>query len=285
MNRRAFLNTAAGIAAISSSTRAAEDADVRAVHAEALKQHEENVGRLQNWIRQPSIAAENIGMEEGCKTMMRLLQDAGFGKVSRVQTKGFPGVTGILDAGAPRTLGVYFMYDVKQVEASEWTSPPWEAALLEKPGVGKVVMGRGAVNQKGPQSAFLAALHAFRRSGRKLPVNLVLVAEGEEEIGSENLAQIVQNPNVFGATAAIHGRNDAVCKPGTRRQDHHLARREGRCRSGTRLYWREVGSRPEQGCSFLECSAVRQPDVALGAGASHAGGEGRLHARHRRVRR
>jgi acetylornithine deacetylase/succinyl-diaminopimelate desuccinylase-like protein len=67
---------------------------------------------------------------------------------------------------------------------------------LDKPGVGKVVMGRGAVNQKGPQSAFLAALHAFRRSGRKLPVNVVLVAEGEEEIGSENLAQIVQSSNI-----------------------------------------------------------------------------------------
>ena len=45
-------------------------------------------------------------------------------------------------------------------------------------------MGRGAVNQKGPQAAFLAALHAIRGAGQKLPVNLVLVAEGEEEIGS-----------------------------------------------------------------------------------------------------
>jgi acetylornithine deacetylase/succinyl-diaminopimelate desuccinylase-like protein len=47
-------------------------------------------------------------------------------------------------------------------------------------------MGRGAVNQKGPQMAFLAALHAFKATGRKLPVNLVLVAEGEEEIASPN---------------------------------------------------------------------------------------------------
>ena len=55
---------------------------------------------------------------------------------------------------------------------------------MDKPGFGKVLMGRGAVNQKGPEAAFLAALHAIRGAGQKLPVNLVLVAEGEEEIGS-----------------------------------------------------------------------------------------------------
>ena len=54
------------------------------------------------------------------------------------------------------------MYDVKQVDPSEWSSPPWAAALVDKPGFGKVLMGRGAVNQKGPQAALLAALHAIR---------------------------------------------------------------------------------------------------------------------------
>jgi len=70
-----------------------------------------------------------------------------------------------LDAGAKRTLGVYFMYDVKQANPDEWSSPPWEARRLDMPGLGNVIMGRGAVNQKGPQSAFLAALHAFRAAG------------------------------------------------------------------------------------------------------------------------
>src|SRR5436189_3796402 len=51
----------------------------------------------------------------------------------------------------------------------------------------------GAVNQKGPEAAFLAALHALRGAKRKLPVNLVLVAEGEEEIGSPHIGQIVQD--------------------------------------------------------------------------------------------
>jgi acetylornithine deacetylase/succinyl-diaminopimelate desuccinylase-like protein len=70
---------------------------------------------------------------------------------------------------------------------------------VDKPGFGKVVMGRGAVNQKGPESAFLAALHAIRGAKRQLPVNLVLVAEGEEEIGSPHIGQIVHRPEVEAA--------------------------------------------------------------------------------------
>src|SRR5437867_2783181 len=97
------------------------------------------------------------------------------------------------------------MYDVKQVDAAEWSSPPWEAALVDKPGLGKVVMGRGAVNQKGPQASLLAALHAIRGAGRKLPVNLVLVAEGEEEIGSPHFAQIVRRPEVQSALSRCSG--------------------------------------------------------------------------------
>jgi acetylornithine deacetylase/succinyl-diaminopimelate desuccinylase-like protein len=85
------------------------------------------------------------------------------------------------------------------VDPAEWSSPPWDAALVEKPGLGTVLIGRGAVNQKGPEASFIAALHAIRASGRKLPVNLVLVAEGEEEIGSPHFPQIVHRPEVVAA--------------------------------------------------------------------------------------
>src|SRR5204863_7143368 len=106
---------------------------------------------------------------------------------------------------AGRTLGLYYMYDVKQVDPAEWSSPPWDAALVDKPGLGKVVMGRGAVNQKGPEAAFLAALHAIRGANKKLPVNLVLVAEGEEEIGSPHFPQIVRRPEVLTALRKCSG--------------------------------------------------------------------------------
>ena len=97
------------------------------------------------------------------------------------------------------------MYDVKQVDPAEWSSPPWDAAVVEKPGLGRVLMGRGAVNQKGPQAAMLGALHAIKGAGMRLPVNLVLVAEGEEEIGSPHFPQIVNRPEVQKALSHCSG--------------------------------------------------------------------------------
>ena len=193
------------MAALATPRLARADDALAAVQAEIEKRHGEGVQRLQEWVRQPSIAAENRGMSEGCELMMRLARDAGFQSVTRVPTDGQPGVFATLDAGAPRTVGLYFMYDVKQVDPSEWSSPPWDAALVDKPGFGKVVMGRGAVNQKGPEAAFLAALHAIRGSGRKVPVNLVLVAEGEEEIGSPPFRQVVGRPEVSAALKRCSG--------------------------------------------------------------------------------
>jgi acetylornithine deacetylase/succinyl-diaminopimelate desuccinylase-like protein len=70
---------------------------------------------------------------------------------------------------------------------------------VDRAGVGKVIVGRGATNSKGPQMACLAALQAFKAAGAKLPVNLVLIAEGEEEIGSPNFRQIVFKPEVEAA--------------------------------------------------------------------------------------
>ncbi len=209
------------------------DPDLKPIYAEIEKRHDEAVKRLQEWIHQPSIAAENRGMNEGCELTMRMLRDAGFGEVTKVPTDGQPGIFATLDAGAPRTVGLYFMYDVKQVDPAEWSSPPWEAAMVDKPGLGKVVIGRGAVNQKGPEAAFLAALHAIRGAGRKLPVNLVFVAEGEEEIGSPHFPQIVRRPEVLAALKRTTGRLHADGGAGPRRQGAHDAGRQGRDRAAS----------------------------------------------------
>jgi acetylornithine deacetylase/succinyl-diaminopimelate desuccinylase-like protein len=207
MDRRTFLEgSVAGVAALALPTRArAAGQDLAGVYAQVEKRHPDTVRLLQEWIRQPSIAAENLGMSEGCDLTIRLLKDAGFQTAVRVPTDGQPGVFATLDAGAPRTVGVYFMYDVKQVNPAEWSSPPWAAALVDRPGLGKVLIGRGAVNQKGPEAAFLGALHAIRAAGRKLPVNVVLVAEGEEEIGSPHFPQIVRRPEMQSALARCLG--------------------------------------------------------------------------------
>jgi acetylornithine deacetylase/succinyl-diaminopimelate desuccinylase-like protein len=201
MDRRTFLQgSLAGAATLAIPQRgAAEERELSPILAQIDKHHDEAVERLQEWIKQPSIAAENKGVNEGCELTMRFLRDAGFGQVTKIPTDGQPGIFATLDAGAPKTLGLYFMYDVKQVDPAEWTSPPWAAALVEKPGLGTVLVGRGAVNQKGPEASFIAALHAIRDAGRKPPVNMVLVAEGEEEIGSPHFPQIVRRPEVMAA--------------------------------------------------------------------------------------
>lgn len=195
---------AAGAAALSPGVaRAATDRAAIRTAAEADKAA--SVKRLQDWIAHPGIAAEKWRMDEACGFTMALLKDAGFQKVEKVPTRGEPGIFATLDAGAPRTMGIYFMYDVKQVDPAEWSTPPFEAAIIDKPGWGRAVQGRGAVNQKGPQMAFLGALHAMRAAGVKLPVNLVLVAEGEEEIASPNFHEIVRTPHVMAALKRCEG--------------------------------------------------------------------------------
>ncbi len=207
LDRREFLKATAAstlVLALPSAGYSAEP-DWEALGSEIKKGHNEAVRRLQQWIHQPSIAAENRGLSEGCEFTIQLLREAGFQEAKRVNTDGQPGVFATLDAGAPKTLGLYFMYDVKQVDPAEWSSPPWEARLVDKPGLGRVMVGRGSVNQKGPQSALLAAVHAIRGAGLKLPVNLVLIAEGEEEMGSPHFAQVVHQPEVQAALKRCSG--------------------------------------------------------------------------------
>src|ERR1700676_2916310 len=173
------------------------DAEKAAVLAQVPKMHAENLKRLQEWIALPSIAAENRNFPQGPDYMAKLAQDAGFTGVKLIPTSGKPGVFGKIDAGARTTMAIYFMYDVKQFVPEEWSSPPLEGRLVQKPGLGMVCMGRGAVNQKGPENSFLSALMAFRAAGKKLPVNLVLVCEGEEEIGSPHFRDVIMTPEVM----------------------------------------------------------------------------------------
>ena len=190
---------------ILTATLAAAPAELQPIYDQVTKQHAQSVERLRKWVALPTIAAEGLNTEEGVKYMMKLATEAGFQRVERVATDGKPGVFATLDAGAAKTVGLYFMYDVKQFDPKEWSSPPLAGKIVDKPGFGKVMIGRGAVNQKGPESAFLAALHAIRAAGKKLPVNLVLVAEGEEEIGSPHFAQIVRRPDISAALSKTIG--------------------------------------------------------------------------------
>lgn len=176
-----------------------------AIRKAAEKGREAAIKRLQDWIALPSIAAEDLNMPEGAEYMLELALDAGFDDAIVVPTDGHPGVYATMDNGAERTLAIYFMYDVKQFDPSEWSSPPLEGRIVDRPGFGKAIMGRGAVNQKGPEANLLAGLHAMKEAGVRPPVNLVLVAEGEEEIGSPHFHQIVSRPDIMAALKQSEG--------------------------------------------------------------------------------
>src|SRR5260370_14624665 len=164
-SRRDFVQGALSGAVLMTGTASALAAagdDKGAVLAQIPKMHAENVKRLQDWIALPSIAAENRNYPKGAEHMAKLAEQAGFTGVKIIPTSGKPGVFGRLDSGAKTTVAVYFMNDVKQFVPEEWSSPPLEGRLVEKAGLGTVCMGRGAVNQKGPQNSFLSALMALK---------------------------------------------------------------------------------------------------------------------------
>ena len=204
--KRLHLSLSAGLAALVVSQPAhAQTLNRQQLEKAVAARHDTTVKALQDWIALPTIAAEGKNVAEGAEYMRKLALDAGFQKARVVPSGGVPGVFATLDAGAKTTLGIYFMYDVKQFDPAEWSSPPLEGRLVDREGEGQVMMGRGAVNQKGPEMAFLAALKAMKAAGRKLPVNLVLVAEGEEEIASPNFPTIVADPEVAAALKRTAG--------------------------------------------------------------------------------
>lgn len=150
----------------------------------------EHLAHLQRWVRQPSVSAQNRGIAEMANLLAGDLRTLGFKEVTIVPTSGHPGVFGFYDAGAPRTLLVYMMYDV-QPEETAWKVPAFDGALVETE-LGRVLMARGATNQKGPERAFLNAVDSIIKTTGKLPVNILVAAEGEEELGSTNYLEVIQ---------------------------------------------------------------------------------------------
>lgn len=149
-----------------------------------------HIAHLQRWVRQRSISAQNDGIREMAALVADDLRELGFGEVELVETDGHPGVWGFYDAEAPRTLMVYMMYDVQPIEENWQIDDPFAGELVDLD-MGTVLMARGATNQKGPQRAFLNALDAILAVHGTLPVNLMVVAEGEEELGSPHFDQVL----------------------------------------------------------------------------------------------
>ncbi len=175
---------------------------------EHIDRHQpEHLERLRALIRVPSISAENRGMSECAELLASSYESLGCRHVEIAPTKGHPVVYAEYDAGQPVTLLVYFMYDVKQVTGEEWTliHDPFDPQVVERPPFRRCLVGRGAVNQKGPLGAFLNAVESIRATGQELPVNLKFISDGEEEVGSPRLLDFAMShvDRLKGGHAAI----------------------------------------------------------------------------------
>ena len=169
---------------------AAYDGDHAAIYDYIDVNLDQHIAAIQRWLRQPSISAQNVGVLEMAELLRQDLEDLGFAESNLVPTDGHPGVWGYYDAGAEKTLVVYLMYDVQPVNPEDWISPPFDAEIIDHD-LGRVIMARGATNQKGPQRALLNAFESIIAVEGNLPVNIMIAAEGEEELGSPNYPQII----------------------------------------------------------------------------------------------
>ncbi len=158
-----------------------------------IDQHyDEHLSKLQELVRQPSISAENRGVRECAELVRSYFRDLGCKNPRLVETSGFPVVYGHYDAGAERTIIAYFMYDTQPVDDPGWKVPPLEGKVVDVAPFGGCLVARGAINTKGELRAFLNACESILAAEEEIPVNLMLVAEGEEELGSRHFPEFVK---------------------------------------------------------------------------------------------
>lgn len=143
---------------------------------------------LERLCRQPSVAAQGLGMAEMADLTEALLRDAGF-TTQRLHAEGAPpAIYGEQRGRGPYTLLLYNHYDVQPAEPLElWESPPFEPTVRD----GKLY-ARGSSDNKGEIAARLAAIHALRAADGTLPITLRWLIEGEEEIGSPHFAAVAR---------------------------------------------------------------------------------------------
>jgi len=153
-----------------------------------IEEHsEEYLSRLKRACAQPSISAQNEGLDEMADLVARMLHNVGF-EVELVPAGNAPVVLGQMEGGGQQTLLFYNHYDVQPVDPlDEWTTPPFEPDVRD----GKLY-ARGCADNKGATVARICALEAYLAHRDRLPVNVVWVVEGEEEIGSPHLSQFVE---------------------------------------------------------------------------------------------
>lgn len=147
---------------------------------------------LFEFLRIPSVSArsEHDGDTARAADWLGAQMKAAGLDVEVIPTAGHPVVLGEWRGAGPDapTYLVYGHYDVQPAEPLElWTSPPFEPTVRD----GRIY-ARGSVDDKGQLYLHVKALQAHLQSSGRLPVNVIVLAEGEEEVGSEHLAGFVE---------------------------------------------------------------------------------------------
>jgi acetylornithine deacetylase/succinyl-diaminopimelate desuccinylase-like protein len=160
----------------------APHADARIEHVRA--NHERYLEELKAWIAVPSFAAQRDHasvVRRSAEFAVARMRAAGLTEAEMLETGGHPVAYGAwLGAPGAPTILIYGHHDVQPVDPLDlWTSPPFDASVRD----GKI-FGRGAVDDKGQCLMHLAALEAHLRVTGRLPLNIKVVIEGEEEVGS-----------------------------------------------------------------------------------------------------
>src|SRR4030081_701649 len=146
---------------------------------------------LFEFLRIPSVSAKsehNADTQRAAEWVKNSLDKIGV-PAKIYPTAGHPVVVGEWRnaPGAPTVL-VYGHYDVQPAEPLDlWTSPPFEPTVRD----GKL-FARGSVDDKGQLFLHIKALEAHLKARGTLPVNVIVLAEGEEEVGSEHLAPFIE---------------------------------------------------------------------------------------------
>ncbi|MDO6413227.1 M20/M25/M40 family metallo-hydrolase [Sphingomonas sp. BIUV-7] len=166
-----------------------KNADLPKVFDYIDKHIDDHVVNLQKWIQQPSISNTGEGIQESAEMVKGFYDQLGCQKTQVFEpgktkwgSQANPVVYAKCDEGAKKTLIVYWQYDTMPVTQPDlWKAPPFEGRLVEQAPFKKVLIGRGATNSKGPEMTFLNAVMSIKAVTGKLPVNLIFVAEGDEE--------------------------------------------------------------------------------------------------------
>src|SRR5689334_517834 len=162
-------------------------ADFAAIDRYLEQNLDRSLAELTRYAAQPSIAAQNTGMEECARLVAEMLRARGFA-VEILPSGGYPVVVAERDGASDKTFLIYNHYDVQPAEPLElWTSPPFTPTLRD----GRLY-GRGVSDDKGHLTSRLLAIDAILDQTKKLPCRIKIVVEGEEEVGSPHMHEFVR---------------------------------------------------------------------------------------------